>query len=108
MLGAAIVSTLLASCYAAARKHLAKARTAQSEALYGGLGVYRGGRVGKDARSLRDRKDREHADHLAEALRIRAKIRELRAELLAIESDIITAHEGIHTDNTDTDPPRAA
>lgn len=99
MLGEGVVSLLesclLESCYAAARKHLTKARAAQEEALYAGLGIYRGGRVGKDARWLRDRKDRERADHLAKALRIRWQIRQLRIEILAI-----TSH--------DTEPPRVA
>jgi hypothetical protein len=89
------MSGLLESCYAAARVQLRKARQAQCEALYAGLGVYRGGRFGRDCRWLRDRMDRARAAHLAEALGIRARIRQLRIEIAAITSD-------------ETEPPRAA
>lgn len=89
------MNALLGSCYAAARKHLAEARKAQLEALFFGLGVYRGGRLGRDARFFRDRHDQHRREHLERALTIRARIRELRAELRQLE-------------NQNTEPPRAA
>lgn len=73
------------AAYAAARRQLREARRAQQDAVLFGMAVYKGGRLGKDARYLRERKDAQRTMHLREALRIRATIKKLRAEIRALE-----------------------
>lgn len=89
------MSTLLDSCFAAARRHLAAAKVAQKNALIWGLDVYKGGCRGERARMMRRHWHRQRAASLEEALRVRRKIHELRAQLRRLELD-------------DTIPPRSA
>lgn len=89
------MSVLVASCYAAARRSLERARVAQQNALIFAVDVYRGGALGRRGRRLQKEWHQRRAVHLAEVLRIRRQIRELRAELRRLELD-------------DTLPPRSA
>ncbi len=66
------------AAYAAARKQIKLARRAQQDAVYFGTLIYRAGPRGVYARENRDDCDKARASHLAEALRIRGNIRELR------------------------------
>lgn len=89
------MSTLLGSCYAAARKQLADARVAQQNAVIWGMQVYWAGKAGRKARMMRRYWHRRRDSHVREALRIRTKIHALRAELARLAA-------------RDTEPPRAA
>lgn len=89
------MSALVAASFAAARRHLAAARDAQRLAILAGLDIYRAGRRGAVARMMRTNHDRQRAAHLEEALRVRAKIKPLRAELVRLE-------------RATTEPPRLA
>ena len=87
--------TILGSCYAAARKQLGDARVAQQNAVIWGMQVYKAGRTGEKARFMRKHWHRQRRSRLEEALRIRTRIRELRAQLRELEQG-------------NTEPPRAA
>lgn len=84
---------LLDSSFAAARKHLVEAREAQGHAIRAAIHFYRGGRLGRVAHYDFRRWDERRTAHLQEALRIRKRIHQLRAELrrfaaLALEDTI--------------------
>lgn len=69
------------AAFAAARKHLQDARTAQQNAVLFGMKRYKAGKLGRDARFMAHTWHQKRKLHLADALRVRKAIHHLRAEL---------------------------
>jgi len=75
----------LVAIYAAARRHLEKAREAEEMALEFAIQQYRAGHVGRTARRLYAHWDAKRTLSLRLALECRAKASRLRAELRELE-----------------------
>lgn len=76
----------LQSIYAAARRHLAEARTHQYYALGFAAQQFRGGHVGRTARRLYSMRDAKRTESIRLAMQCRSKAKRLRAELARLSA----------------------